>query len=184
MVPGIQPHSLSADGCDWRESLKVCPLGRRLRPDAVVSADTPACSSGLQVKRVVRLVAVGISLVWIGAMFPAALQPVGGEPLTGWDLLTTGWRAASAGIWAWFANPLFVCAVCLLLIGRAQAAGVLAGLALVLGISSLASGALAARAGYPVPPMFFGAGFYLWLTALFSLWLWAWMAAFVNKMQQ
>ena len=133
--------------------------------------------------RLVRYVTLGISLGWIGALFLDALQPEGARPLTGWELLTTGWRGAEAGIWAWFANPLFGLAVCLLLMRRAQAAGAVAGVALVLALSSLATGALAARAGYVVPALVFGAGFYLWLVSLCAMWLWAWMAAYLLDKQ-
>ena len=116
---------------------------------------TCRCGRGADnVMRLVRYVTLGISLGWVGALFLDALQPEGARPLTGWELLTTGWRAAEAGIWAWFANPLFGLAVCLLLMRRAQAAGAVAGVALVLALSSLATGALA---------LVFGAGFYLWL---------------------
>ena len=133
--------------------------------------------------RLVRCVTVGISLGWVGALFLDALHPQGARPLTGWELLTTGWRAAEAGIWAWFANPLFGLAVCLLLMRRAQAAGAAAGMALVLALSSLATGALAVRARYVIPALAFGSGFYLWLVSLFAMWLWAWMAAYLLNKQ-
>ena len=118
-------------------------------------------------------------MVGSGRCFLDALHPQGARPLTGWELLTTGWRAAEAGIWAWFANPLFGLAVCLLLMRRAQAAGAAAGMALVLALSSLATGALAVRARYVIPALAFGSGFYLWLVSLFAMWLWAWMAAYL-----
>ena len=131
--------------------------------------------------RLVRLVTPVICLGWVVALVLPALQLGDGAPLTGWTLLINGWRATGAGVWAWFANPLFICAVALLLVRRAQAAGVLAALALVLGLSSLATGALAVRAGYSVPALAFGPGFCLWLMSLFALCLWAWVAANLKK---
>lgn len=131
----------------------------------------------------VRLVTPVIFLGWVVALVLPALQLGEGAPLTGWTLLINGWRATGAGVWAWFANPLFICAVALLLVRRARAAGVLAALALVLGLSSLATGASVVRAGYSVPALSFGPGFYLWLTSLFALCLWAWVAANLKKKQ-
>ena len=61
--------------------------------------------------RLVRLVTPVIFLGWVVALVLPALQLGEGAPLTGWTLLINGWRATGAGVWAWFANPLFICAV-------------------------------------------------------------------------
>ena len=127
--------------------------------------------------RRIRLVTLAIFLAWAAALALPAMQLGEQTQLTGWTLLVNGWRAAGAGVWAWFANPLFICAAALLLARRARTAGVLAALALVLGLSSLATGALVARAGYSGPALSFGPGFYLWLMSLLALGLWAWVAA-------
>lgn len=112
-----------------------------------------------------------------------AVQPGVGAPLSGWTLLTNGWRAADAGIWAWFANPLFFGSVALLLAGRDRAARVLAALALLLGLSSLAAGPLAARAGFSIPDLSFRAGFWLWLMSLLALFAWTWVTPTLKKKQ-
>ena len=127
--------------------------------------------------RRIRLVTLAICLAWTAALALPAMQLGEQTQLTGWTLLVNGWRAAGAGVWAWFANPLFICAAALLLARRARTAGVLAALALMLGLSSLATGALVARAGYSGPPLSFGPGFHLWLMSLFALSLWALVAA-------
>ena len=95
--------------------------------------------------------------------------------MSGWALLMNGWRAVGAGIWAWFANPLFFCSIGLLLAGHYRAARALAALALLLGLSSLATGPLAARAGYSIPVLAFHPGFWLWLMSLLALCAWTWM---------
>lgn len=124
-----------------------------------------------------------ICLGWAAALALPALQPGEGAPLSGWILLTNGWRAADAGIWAWFANPLFFCSVAFLLTGRDRAARVLAAFALLLGLSSLAAGPLAARAGYSIPILSFRAGFWLWLMSLFALCAWTFVTPILKKMQ-
>ena len=134
-------------------------------------------------RRLDRLTALVICLGWAAALALPAVQPGEGAPLSGWTLLTNGWRAADAGIWAWFANPLFFCSVAFLLAGRHGAARVLAALALLLGLSSLAAGPLAARAGYSIPVLSFRAGFWLWLMSLFALCAWTWIATNLKKKQ-
>ena len=130
-----------------------------------------------------RLVTLVVCLGWLTALALPALQPGDGAPLSGWMLLINGWRAAGAGIWAWFANPLFLCSAALLLAGRDRMARVLAALALLLGLSSLATGLLAARAGYSIPTLSFRPGFWLWLMSLFALCTWAWVAPILKKKQ-
>ena len=133
--------------------------------------------------RVVRPAALAICLGWAVALILPSLQLGDGEPLSGGALLIDGWRAAGAGIWAWFANPLFFCAAALLLAGRDRTARVPAALALVLGLSSLVTGPLAARAGYAIPALSFRAGFWLWLLSIFALFILAWVAPFLKKKQ-
>ncbi len=133
--------------------------------------------------RLVRLVTLAICLGWAAALALPALQLGEQAPLTGWYVLTNGWRATGAGVWAWFANPLFICAVVLLLLRRERSAGVLATLALLLGFSSLATGPLAARSGYSLPALTFGPGFHLWLICLFALCSWTWVISILKKKQ-
>ena len=134
-------------------------------------------------KRLVRLVTLAICLGWTAALALPALQLGDHTPLTGWTLLINGWRATRAGVWAWYANPLFFSAVVLLLLRRERTAGVLATLALLLGISSLATGPLAARSGYFLSALSFGPGFYLWLFCLFALCSWTWVFSILKKKQ-
>ncbi len=134
--------------------------------------------------RLVRSVTLVICLGWMVSLSLPAVQLGDGAPLTGWTLLVNGWRVARAGVWAWFANPLFICSAALILARRDRAAGILAAVALMLGFSSLGAGALAARSGYEIPVLAFGSGFHLWLICLNTLCLWAWVAAFLTKMQR
>ncbi len=113
-------------------------------------------------------------------MFLPALQPVGGSMLSGWDVLRTGWRGPTAGVWAWYANPLFVLAAGALLLNWSRVAGVLAGLALVLGLTGFAAAELATASGYRIPALSFAAGSYLWVGTLFALWVWAWFAVYLE----
>ena len=133
--------------------------------------------------RQVWLITPVICLGWLAALALPAMQPGDGSPLSGWTLLINGWRAAGAGIWAWFANPLFLCSAVLLQAGRNRTARALAALALLLGLSSLAAGPLAERAGYSTPILSFRAGFWLWLMSLFALCAWTWVAPSLKKMQ-
>ena len=135
------------------------------------------------VRRKDLLVALAVCTGWLVSLALPALQAGEGAPLSGWTLLLDGWRAAGAGIWAWFANPLFFCSIGLLLAGRIRAARVLAALTLLLGLSSLATGPLAARAGYSFPELSFGSGFWLWLSSLLALCGWTWVAPNVKKKQ-
>ena len=134
-------------------------------------------------KRTDRLAVLVVFLGWLAALALPALQFGEGAPLSGWTLLINGWRAAGAGIWAWFANPLFFCAAALLLAGRDRAARAIAALALLLGLSSLATAPLAARAGYTIPILSFRPGFWLWLLSLLALCALTWVAANLKKKQ-
>ena len=134
-------------------------------------------------KRPNPLAALAVCAGWLVSLALPALQAGEGVPLTGWTLLLDGWRAAGAGVWAWFANPLFFCSIGLLLAGRYTAARVLAALTLLLGFSSLATGPLAARAGYSIPELSFGSGFWIWLSSLLALCAWTWAAPNVKKKQ-
>ena len=136
-----------------------------------------------RVRRADWLAALAVCLGWAVSLALPALQAGDGAPIAGWTLLANGWRAAEAGIWAWFANPLFLCSAALLLAGRTGPARVLAGLALALGLSSLAAAPLAARAGYPIPALSFLAGFCLWISSFAGLCAWTWLAPNLKKMQ-
>ena len=135
------------------------------------------------VRRPNLLAALAVCAGWLVSLALPALQAGEGAPLSGLTLLFDGWRAAGAGIWAWFANPLFFFSIGLLLAGRDRAARLLAALTLLLGLSSLATGPLAARAGYSIPELTFGPGFWLWLSSLLALCAWTWAAPNVKKNQ-
>ena len=122
--------------------------------------------------RAQSLALLGISVSWVVALFLPALEPQGAAALTGWEVLRTGWRGVTVGVLAWYANPLFVAAVAASVLRRNKAAGILAGLALVLGLTAIATAELVTRAGYPSVALSFRAGFYVWVFALAALALW------------
>lgn len=119
---------------------------------------------------------VAIAVPWLTSMFLPAIRIVGGPPIKGLELLLRGWQATGSGVLAWYANPLFVLAMALAAAGWYAVAGSLAGVALVLALTSFAAAAVARAAGAPVPQLYFEPGFYLWLFACFALPAWCWAA--------
>ena len=92
-----------------------------------------------------------------GAAFPAQ---------SGFDVLRQGAGAWRDGVLAWYANPAFGLALLLCRFDRFRTALGFALLALLLGVSSFAAGAMATSFGRSVPPFSFGIGFYVWLGAI------------------
>lgn len=117
-------------------------------------------------------VPIGCAMLWASSLALPAIAPRNGEVLTGFDALLRGWRAAEAGVYSWYANPLFVLATIASVFGRFRTAAVLAGLGLLLALTSFAASALARNSGIPAPELGFGPGFYLWLAAQTGLLLW------------
>lgn len=123
--------------------------------------------------RVVVLAAIGG--IWIASLALPAVHLPSGAAYDGLELLRRAWAAPRAGVFSWYANPLFVCAALLYGFGKLRAAGVVSGLALLLGLTSFAAEPVARASGAAVPPLRFGIGFYLWVTALAGLCAWCWV---------
>jgi hypothetical protein len=117
-------------------------------------------------------VPIGCATLWAASLALPAISPSNGQVLTGFDALVKGWQGAQAGVYSWFANPLFVFASIASVFGRFRTAAVLAGFAVLLALTSFAASALARNRGIPAPELGFGPGFYLWLAAQAGLALW------------
>lgn len=118
---------------------------------------------------------VAVAVVWAASLvLPAVEIASSGRAYAGFELLLGGFRAARAGVYAWYANPLFVIAVLLGAAGRARAAGVISSVALLLGLTSLYAADAARAAGMTVPQLSWRIGFYVWLAALAALCTWSW----------
>ena len=115
-----------------------------------------------------------ITAAWLVSLALPAVYLPSGTAYGGLELLRRAWAAPQAGILAWYANPLFVCAVSLGALGWLRTAGVLSGVALVLALTSFAAEPLARASGAAVPALTWGIGFYLWLAALASLCVATW----------
>lgn len=116
---------------------------------------------------------VAAAVYAIALALPAVRAPGAGE-FSGFDLLLEGWRGVRTGSFAWFANPLFQAAVLLGIGELRRTAGVAAGLACVLALTSFSATAVARSAGVALPELDYRAGFYVWLAAQFLLLAWAW----------
>lgn len=115
------------------------------------------------------------------SLFLPAARIVGGPPISGLELLARGWQGTAAGVFAWYANPLFVAAAVLAGAGSYAVAGSLAGVSLVLALTSFAAADVAREAGAAVPEMYFESGFYIWLAAQLALPIWCWAAVWRRK---
>jgi len=115
-----------------------------------------------------------IVALWAASLALPAVRVAGGPDLDGFDILRQGWQGARAGVFAWYANPLFVVAVGMGLFAWQRCAGVIAGLALVLALTSFAASELAQGSGIAATTLSFDFGFYLWLAAQLGLLLWSW----------
>jgi len=107
--------------------------------------------------------------LWAVSLALPAMSVEGGPVLRGIDVLRRGWQASDAGVYAWFANPLFLAACAAGWRGLRGPAFVLAGAACVLALTSFATRGVAAASGAAVPVFVFHAGFYLWLATHFAM---------------
>lgn len=112
---------------------------------------------------------IPIALCWTGSLLLPAVTAGSGPTVDGWTLLRRGWQAADSGVYAWYANPLFLLAWLAAAGGLMRIAAVISVPGLLLGLSSLAAGDLARAGGLPVSEISFRAGFCFWLLALASL---------------
>jgi hypothetical protein len=110
-----------------------------------------------------------VALLWAASLALPALRAQGGPTFDGADLLLRGWRGASRGILAWYANPLFVGALVLAALRRDGACAPLALLALVLALTTFALEPLLRLRMRSVPDVVFLSGVYVWLAALLAL---------------
>lgn len=114
---------------------------------------------------------------WLLSLALPAVAVRGGPALDGLDMLRQGWGALSSGVPSWYANPVFLLACAAALAGRAKLAGVLAGVALLLALTSFAAPELAAAGGRNLVAVAWQVGFYVWLAAHAGLLLAAWSMA-------
>jgi hypothetical protein len=112
---------------------------------------------------------IAIALCWTVSLLLPAVTIGTGPTVDGWTLLRRGWQGADSGIYAWYANPLFLLAWLAAAGGFLRIAAVISLPGLLLGLTSLAAGDLARAGGLPVSDISFRAGFYLWLFALGAL---------------
>ena len=110
------------------------------------------------------LFVVGI-LLWIAALPLASLGAAGGPTFTGLRILLQGWQGLSAGVVAWLANPLLLVAIGCGLARRYRIALILALAALLVGMTSVATGEIARLSGRNLPELSLLAGFYCWMAA-------------------
>lgn len=116
-----------------------------------------------------------IAIAWLSSLALPAVHLPSGTAYGGFELLRRAWAAPQAGIFAWYANPLFIGAALLGVLGWMRTAGVLASVALFLGLTSFAAEPLARASGAAVPPLTWGIGFYLWLASLAALCVSMWV---------
>ncbi|WP_175239053.1 MULTISPECIES: hypothetical protein [Burkholderia cepacia complex] len=114
------------------------------------------------------LLAISV-LFYLVAMFTAPFRTGAPAPhpwADGWQVLLTGWMGVLVGIYAWLANPL-VFAAWLLTAKRYRAqAVVLAGLALLFGMSFLSQHQIAVDEAGNVEPVHLDAiGYWCWLAS-------------------
>lgn len=122
-----------------------------------------------------------IGAAWALSLLMPAITARGAPTFTGLDLLLQGWQGTSRGVFAWYANPLFVLAVTLAALRRLRSAGALSGVALVLGLSSFATEAALRGSMESVPSLSMRFGFYLWLSALAALFIWSCSCIYLQR---
>lgn len=116
--------------------------------------------------RVALAVCIGL---WLVALVLPAIEVGSTRTMSGFDVLFQGSSAWRQGIFAWFANPLFVLAVAAGWFRFPRGAAALAALGLALGLTSLRAAQTARAGGVPVPDFSYAAGFYVWLGAQAAL---------------
>jgi hypothetical protein len=122
-----------------------------------------------------------IVIAWAVSLLLPALTVRGGPTLSGFDLLTQGWQGVSRGVLAWYANPLFAVAVLAAAANRARAAGVAAGVAVVLALTSFAAEDMLGRQMPSVPDLELRAGFFVWAAALIAMFIWSWLRVYLQR---
>jgi hypothetical protein len=125
-----------------------------------------------------------IALLWCVSLALPALVVRDGPMLDGTDLFLRGWRGVSHGIVAWYANPLFFCALVLAVLRRDGACTVAALLALVLALTSFALEPLLGLHMKSVPDVVFSSGMYVWLGALLALAAWSLLTVYRGHSRQ
>jgi len=129
-----------------------------------------------------RLAALlAIALAWAASLVLPAVGARGGPTWTGLELLLLGWEGAREGVFAWFANPLFVAALTAAALRRDGIAGVISAAAAMLALTSLAAEDILRGRIESVPELTFGAGFYLWIVAVIALCLRSWGAVYLTR---
>lgn len=129
----------------------------------------------------IRICAVACLVLWLLSLLLPAVAVTGGPSLDGLDVLRQGWQALQSGVPSWYANPAFLLACAAALLGWPRSAGLLAGLSVLLALTSFAAPELAARGGRTVPPLSWQAGTYCWLAAQIALLISAVLAVAVHK---
>ena len=100
-----------------------------------------------------------------------AIEVANGPSFTGLEILRQGWQGTRLGIWAWYANPLFLLAVLFAGARYVRIAVAFSALAIGIGLTSFRASVTAAVAGSPLPEYQFSSGFYLWLASQLALFL-------------
>lgn len=116
-----------------------------------------------------------VAAVFAVAMTLPSLNVPGVRVYSGLDLLFEGWQGVRAGVFAWFANPLFLVGLLLAIGDFRRGAGIASGFGCVLALTSFASGPIARSNGVAVPEIGFLMGFYVWLGAQLALLGWSWL---------
>lgn len=132
----------------------------------------------------IRVAGLICAALWAASLTLPAVEAAGGPTLDGLDMLRRGWQALSSGVPSWYANPAFLLASVAALLGSSKPAAVLAGVSLVLALTTFAAPELAARSGRSVPDVCWRIGFYLWLAAQLGLLLSAWVFAARGAVQK
>ena len=115
-----------------------------------------------------------LAALWAVSLGLPAVGVVGGPQLDGFDVLLQGWRGASVGVYAWYANPMFLVALIAALLRQTVVAGVVSGAGLVLALTSFAASGLAQSTGGAAPDLALRVGFYAWLLPQAALCGWCW----------
>jgi hypothetical protein len=114
------------------------------------------------------LLPLAIAGLWAASLvFPALTA--GGRTFTGFELLVDGWQGVSRGVYAWFANPLFVAALACALLRRDRLAAALSAVAALLGATSIFIEPILRERMTSVPDIDMRGGFYAWMVALAAL---------------
>ncbi|HJK89639.1 MAG TPA: hypothetical protein RMH85_12310 [Polyangiaceae bacterium LLY-WYZ-15_(1-7)] len=127
-------------------------------------------------KRIERRAALGIALGALalflaGSALPATYFTGNDDVYVGYQYLACGWMGpcnSAAPLWGWYANPLFLTALILMMLRRGFTAAVLAGLGFAIALQSLQLvHGLAPNEGGVVTLDFvgWGPGFFLWLAS-------------------